>query len=62
MLKFNQLRGDNMAYFDKFDKKTWKELGESYEMMNPTPLTQQDITRSLIIAEDIISKYKTIYY
>ena len=46
-----------MSYFATLNKETWEELGNAYEMLKPVPLTQQDINRSLIIADDIINNY-----
>ena len=46
-----------MAYFDSFNKEIWHELGLSYEMFKPYPLSQSDIERSIIIADEFISKY-----
>ena len=46
-----------MSYFSTLNKETWEELGNAYEMLKPVPLTQQDINRSLIIADDIINNY-----
>lgn len=46
-----------MAYFDSFNKEIWHELGLSYEMFKPYPLSQNDIERSIIIADELISKY-----
>ena len=45
-----------MAYFDSFNKEVWHELGLSYEIFKPYPLSQSDIERSIIIAYEIISK------
>lgn len=47
-----------MAYFDDFNKNIWNQLAESYELLNPYPLTDDDIIRSTFIAEEIISKYQ----
>ncbi len=47
-----------MAYYDKFDKEKWDELASSYEYFRPYPLTQDEIDRSTLIADEIISKYE----
>lgn len=46
-----------MAYFDRFDKEYWNELGLSFSYFKPYPLTECDIERSLLISDEIISKY-----
>lgn len=47
-----------MAYFDHFNKEIWHELGLSYEMFRPYPLTDGDVERSKLIADELISKYE----
>ena len=47
-----------MAYFDHFNKDVWHELGMSYDMFRPYALTESDIERSTIIADEIIDKYE----
>jgi len=47
-----------MAYFDTFKKGIWDDLGESYEMFKPSPLTATEVENSLLIADEIISKYE----
>ena len=47
-----------MAYFDQFNKDVWHELGMSYDMFRPYALTESDIERSTIIADEIIDKYE----
>ncbi len=46
-----------MAYFDIFDKEHFNELGLSFQMFNPYPLTDADVKRSLLIADEIITNY-----
>lgn len=47
-----------MAFFDKFDKEHWYELGKAFEVFKPYPLTQDEIDRSLLIADEILRNYK----
>lgn len=47
-----------MAYFDHFNKEIWHELGLSYELFGPYPLTDKDVERSIIIADELIGKYE----
>lgn len=47
-----------MAFFDKFDKEHWYELGKAFEAFKPYPLTQDDIDRSLLIADEILNKFE----
>lgn len=46
-----------MAYYDKFEKEYWEELGKSIELFKPYPLTQDEIDRSILIADEIIDNY-----
>ena len=47
-----------MAYFDSYDKNIWNKLGNSYELFNPYSLTNRDVENSILIADEIISKYQ----
>lgn len=47
-----------MAYFDSFNKEIWHNLGLSYNMFQPHPLTEDEVKRSLEIADEVISNYK----
>ena len=47
-----------MAFFDKFDKEHWYELSKAFEAFKPYPLTQDDIDRSLLIADEILNKFE----
>ena len=47
-----------MAFFDKFDKEHWYELGKAFEVFKPYPLTQDEIDRSLLIADEILCNFE----
>lgn len=47
-----------MAYFDSFDKEIWHSLGMSYNMFRPHPLTEDEVKRSLLIADEVIDNYE----
>ena len=47
-----------MAYFDSFDKEIWHNLGLSYNMFQPHHLTEDEVRRSLEIADEVINNYK----
>lgn len=52
-----------MTYFDNFNKQDWHEIGMTESAIRPYPLTQDDLDRCSIIADEIISKYeKRIMY
>ena len=37
-----------MAFFDTVNKNKWKELGESFDLFKPSPLTATEIRNSLL--------------
>ena len=47
-----------MAYFDNFDKQDWYEIGMTESAIRPYPFTLDDMERSELIADEIISKYE----
>ena len=47
-----------MAYFDNFNKQDWYEIGMTESAIRPYLLTEDDMERSALIAEEIISKYE----
>ena len=47
-----------MAFYDNLDKSHWNELSSSFELFKPYPLTRDEVDRSLLIADEIITKYE----
>ena len=47
-----------MAYFDGFNKNIWNQLADAYSDFNPYPLREEEIQRSIIVANMIISNYQ----
>lgn len=47
-----------MAYFDNYNKNDWHDIGEMESYIHPYPLTDDDIRRCAIIADEISSRYQ----